>query len=716
MAVFSTIGAAIATGLSLTGTFITTGVFAGLSAAGVIVASIVAGGLASATARALGVFEPPNVGDSASDPGVSIQLPPATDNKLPILYGQAFTSGPIFDAAISNENQTMTYCIALSEETDTGSFSCSQVFMNDVELVFGPGSNAVSSHRDPNQSTTTDYNGKIRLNIYQGGSAAGNQIFPASGATTAATAIVPHWGANHTANAMVYAVLQIDYDAENGLAGLPQMTFKMNNTLNNPGDVLYDYLSNSRYGAGLSNAQIDITSITDTANTSMKGFCDELVPYVDKYGNTVSNKRYQINGMLSTFNAVSTNIDNICKNSGTFFTYNPKQGEFAAIPNRELSAPELANCLVYNDDNIVSKIDISSTELYSLYNGVEVTFMDQNRKDQNNTVLVETPALDRNANEPDNILKYNLDLINDNIRAERLANIDLNQSRVSTVIQFSADFSGIQTDVGDVIKVTNDLYGWNEKLFRAMRVTEVQTAEGMVTAQISAMEYTSQYYVDPGATETPDIGIIDLPRLPIIPPIYIPQVYNGSYGNVDALPGSVFGNVIVNDTMQVFGAGAQLENAGLSTTTTYPSGFPSNTYPNYSELITPEVYDISGVDQGDYTFTSVANLGGTLPVGGYDVGFRNNVTIQFANATHSSNQTTGGGGVTFTNIDGAPPQLTDTKKVPVDPASYSLPSDMKPVQATVRVQGYTTIDTSNVAARQFGNMGYEMKRITKGEK
>ncbi len=692
MAVFTAIATAIVGAIGLSGVLAT------------IATSVIAGGLAYGTARALGVFKPPSF-DQGADPGTSIQLPPATDNKLPILYGQAFTSGPIFDAAISNENKTMTYCIALSEETTTGTFSCSEIFMNDVKLVFS--GNTVTSHVDPNQSTATSYAGNVRVNIYQGGSAGSDVIFPASGtgASTAATSIVPHWGVNHTANAMVYAVMQIDYDAENGLSGLPQMTFKMNNTLNNPGDVLFDYLTNDRYGAGLSTSQIDVTSITGTANTAMKGYSDELVSYTNASNVSTTLKRYQINGMLSTFDTCTTNIDKLCQSAGTFFSFNVKDGKFKAIPNRALSTAEKANCLVYNDDNIVSKIDISSTELYALYNGVEVEFMDQQRKDQTNTVKITTPPADRNANEPDNVLNYKLDMINDNVRAEILANIDLNQSRVGTVIQFVSDFSGIQSDVGDVIKITNSLYGWTDKLFRVMRVTEQQDESGMVTAQISAIEYSDNYYTHPVLTETPDLGLIDLPRLPVIPPIYIPEVYSGDYANVPAIPGSVFGNVIVNDSMKVYGAGAQLENAGLSNTSLVNGT-------TYHDVITPEVYDITGVDIGDYTFSAVANAGGTLPIGGYDLGFRNNVTLQFANATHSSNQNIGGGGVSFTNIENAPPQLTDNKKVSLDPATYSLASDFLPQTATMRIQGYSTLDGS----RAFGNMGYEMKRITKGEK
>ncbi len=330
MAVFTAIATAIVGAIGLSGVLAT------------IATSVIAGGLAYGTARALGVFKPPSL-DQGADPGVSIQLPPATDNKIPILYGKAFTSGPIFDAAISNSNKTMTYCIALSEETQTGTFSVGDIYMNDVELVFT--GNTVTSHIDPNQSTATTYNGNVRVNVYQGGSAAGDCIFPTSGGV-AATSIVPHWGANHTANALVFAVMQIDYDAENGLTGLPQMTFEMTNSLNNPGDVLYDYLTSPRYRANLTHAHIDVNSIIGTATTQMAGYCDELVAYTNKANVSTTNKRYEINGILITFNSASTNIDQICQARETFFTYKVKDGVFAAIPNRAIRTAEKANCLV----------------------------------------------------------------------------------------------------------------------------------------------------------------------------------------------------------------------------------------------------------------------------------------------------------------------------------------------------------------------------------
>ena len=241
--------------------------------------------------------------------------------------------------------------------------------------------------------------------------------------------------------------------------------------------------------------------------------------------------------------------------------------------------------------------------MYGLFNSVEVEFADQNRKDQQNTVRVTTPNSDRNPNEPDNELKYRLDLVNDNLRAEALANIDLNQSRVSTVLQFESDFSGLQTDVGDVIKVTNDLYGFSDKLFRVMRCTEKQTDEGMVTVQMSCIEYSDDYYTEANVTESAVPDFIDIPKLPVVTPLPIPVLFsNDGYSNVGTLPGSVFGNVMTNEALKTFGAGVQIEDANLSNT----SLANGNTF---IDVITPAEFDIKGIDIGDYSFDAFGTPG-----------------------------------------------------------------------------------------------------------
>jgi hypothetical protein len=53
------------------------------------------------------------------DQGVRLQIPPAANSKVPVLYGAAFFGGNITDAVMTNTNKTMYYCLTLSEKTGT---------------------------------------------------------------------------------------------------------------------------------------------------------------------------------------------------------------------------------------------------------------------------------------------------------------------------------------------------------------------------------------------------------------------------------------------------------------------------------------------------------------------------------------------------------------------------------------------------------------------
>ncbi len=496
MAIFTAIAAissAIVSAIGIsTATIIGSLTWAGLAT------SIIATGLTLGTAKLLGVFNMPKL--DTKDPGVKIQLPPSTDNKVPRLYGRNFTGSIIIDAEIKNQNKTMAYAMLISEQSPNDSWSINKIYRGDTELVFGTGANAhvVQSIIDPNATASTVVTGKMRCRVYAGGSGSAKQIFPVpGGSVTAANAYglgsgqFSNWTSANTMDGLVFAIFEIDYDQENGLVGLDNITFDINNALNEPSNVLLDYLRNERYGAGISNTMIDTASFNDWFT-----YADANVSYTDSSNVTQQHSRYQIDGALSTFNTVKQNIDKICQAGGAFFTYNAKQGQFGVVVNRAATAGELANAFVLNDDNIVGKIQITSTDLFSLFNQIEVEYASVNQKDQTDVYFAEANVNIRNPNEPDNKLQYRLDMVNDRTRVAQLANIDLNQSRISTVINLTADFSAMQVDVGDVVKLTVPLYGYTNKLFRVMRTTEFEDPEGMITVKLVLLEYDADVYGD----------------------------------------------------------------------------------------------------------------------------------------------------------------------------------------------------------------------------
>lgn len=698
MAVFSAIGAAVASALTLTGTFATiAGV--GLSFAGTIVAGVVAAGLSLATAKVLGVFDPPDLGP---DPGVKIQLAPNTDNKIGIAYGRNFMSGPITDIAISNSNDTMHYCITLSEQVEGGTYTVNDIYRDTSKLNFSSGNASVNSQTNPNSTNVSTIAGKIRCRVYAGGTAASNQIFPSSGTQVAATTMMPHWTntTDYSMEDLVFAMIEIDYDRDNGMVGLGGMSFDVTNSVSNPGDVLIDYLNNTRYGAGMANTIIDVTSITGAANTALKGYSAEQVSFTPYGGGSSTQDRWQINGYLSTHSTVGTNIAKIAQASASFFLFDTKQGKFKVLPNRTASST-----FSLNDNNIVSKISVASTELYSLFNASEVEFNDVSRRDQSNTVKISTPDSELNPNEPENIAKFRLDLVNDPIRASQIANIDLSQSRNGLVVNCTTDFTGMEIDVGDVVDLTNTDFGFTAKEFRVMKHEELLDDSGMITCQLTLLEYNADVYIQPAVTNSAPQLPIDIPVIPIVP-IVAPGVWEGTYGNV-SVNQSTYGNVVVNDSMKTFGAGTQLADNPTNTITLTNNG-------TFQNLHTPQIYDTTGVNLGDYELTSVGQLTGTLTTDvSYNYGMKTVANVTWANATATHVQSVDTSMQFNGLINAVPPAVSLAKKLPLTiTGSGGAASDMLPANISLVQQGLTN---TGVTGPGFANMGYQLLRVTKGE-
>lgn len=483
MAIFTAIATAIVGAIGLTGVVAT------------IATGVIATGLGFATAKLLGITDRPSAAQQR-DPGVKIQLPPGTDNKVPRYYGRNYSGGIIIDAAISNQNKTMTYAIVISEYNTSDSWSINKIYRGDAELVFGSAGSGhiVQNVIDPNTTTNTTVTGKMRCRVYAGGSGSADQVFPNPSTSTPANAydMFPGWTSSNTMDGLVFAIFEIDYDSENGLTGLDAITFDINNALTEPSNVLLDYLQNDRYGANINISLID----TDTFN-SWNTFATANVSYFDTVANaTLTHQRYQIDGALSTFDSTKTNINKICQAGGAFFTYNNKSGKFAVVANKLASNAELANAFIFSDDNIISQIKISSTDLFNLYNQVEVEYPSVIQRDQTDTVFIEVTGALLHPNEPENVLSYRLDMVNDRSRVSELANIDLKQSRINTILEFTADYSAMQVDVGDVVKVNNTPFGYTDKLFRVMRTTEVEDTDGMLSVNLILLEYDEYIYED----------------------------------------------------------------------------------------------------------------------------------------------------------------------------------------------------------------------------
>jgi hypothetical protein len=208
--------------------------------------------------------QPDAVRSQEPDYGVREQVDPDTNNSIPIVYGEAYLGGKVVDAVLTNGNQTMWYCLTICEQTGpllsgaASVLSFESVYWNQSEIVFQGDGITAASLRDEEGNSSTDINGLVKFYFYSGSSATPAALRGyAQGTTDSAYNVFPNWTVNHSMENLVFVLIRVDYSKTKNITGLGNLEFKIKNTLTQPGDVLNDYMTNSRYGAGIAAEEIN---------------------------------------------------------------------------------------------------------------------------------------------------------------------------------------------------------------------------------------------------------------------------------------------------------------------------------------------------------------------------------------------------------------------------------------------------------------------------
>jgi hypothetical protein len=427
------------------------------------------------------------------DKGVRLQVAPNADSKIPVLYGTAFFGGNITDAQMTNNNKTMWYCVVLSEKTGArfsnsadSNYIFKDVYWNNQRIIFNSDGITVNYTVDKQGNVDRSLSGLVKVYCYQGNSELGVQPEGYLATIPNAYDVFPEWTeATHPMDNLVFALVRVDYNREKNVTGIGDMLFHIENDTFKPGDVIYDYLTSTRYGAGIAAGDILTTTIT-----ALNTYSDAAVNYDDEgTGAETLADRYQINGLIDTANPVLQNAEAILSATASWLSYDSMEGKWSVVINRAGSS--IAS---FNDSNILGSISLSGTGLQDLYNNVKVEFPHRDLRDSGDFVNIELDEEFRNSNEEDNVLNLKYDIINEPVQAQLLGFIELKQSRVDLVIRFQTDFSYINLKAGDLIDVTNSRVGFSSKVFRITSITEVQDDGEALLMEITALEYDSDVY------------------------------------------------------------------------------------------------------------------------------------------------------------------------------------------------------------------------------
>lgn len=253
---------------------------------------------------------------------------------------------------------------------------------------------------------------------------------------------------------------------------------------NNPAWVLLDFLRSKRYGVGIEDDRIDFASFATEA-----AYCDDMVPD----GNGSQEPRFRLD---YTIDYEAPSLDVIEDMLATFRAY-----------------------LLYSDGKLRLKVEKSEVPVHAFgMNNIvhgSFTYSKASRKDIPNRVVAEwvDPQADYERvetaydNEIDQdrrgeVYSRTVTLLGVTRpgQAGRMARFYHDSAYwANTFCEFRVGIDALHCEVGDVVQVSHDVPGWEQKLFRILEIEEGEDDEAILRCR----EYVPAIYHDRGVVYQP---------------------------------------------------------------------------------------------------------------------------------------------------------------------------------------------------------------------
>ena len=424
-------------------------------------------------------IEEPNIDDQNRGALVNKQ---SNIEPIPVIYGQRKVGGTrvFVSTGGAKKNEYLYIALALCEgEVE----EIGDVYINDV------------------LSTDSKYSGLVSITKYLGTDAQTYSTLLAEADDT--------WGANHRLRGVAYLAMRFKYDPD-VFSSIPEVqavvkgrkVYDPETTTtvwsDNPALCLRDYLTNARYGKGLSSALID-----DTSFIAAKAFCNTTV--TSSTAGAGTQKIFECNAIIDTGKNLFDNVRILLRGMRGLMPYS--NGIYSLIIDKsESSSFDLT------PDNITSDLTVASAGKTKKYNKVTVKFTNPEANWQSDTVFwppagssEETTFLSEDNNQ-ELSTEITLPTITNYYSARDIARVACLTSRASDLsVKVTATSEALVIAAGDVVRLEQPSMGWVDdgvtdarQLFRVVGIQLVNTGEVKLTLQ----KYDSSIYTwDEGADE-----------------------------------------------------------------------------------------------------------------------------------------------------------------------------------------------------------------------
>ena len=471
--------------------------------------------------------------------GIMVNKRSSADS-LPVIYGTRRVGGNIVWLAVSPDNQFLYMVIALCEG-QVARFT--ELYIDDVLYATYTGSDStygtaqtVSSLASASTSVPTNTSGlSIETDhpVYSGietvedvdtthyltnfaffnGTDDGLNASTLTGLSEVSSL---GWTSAHAGKGIAHAVFKLKYNSD-AFNSIPKINFiirgkQINTNLSgssyaysaNPALVLYDYLTSTRYGKGLSASDIDTSAFTTAA-----GVCNTSVT---PYTGASSEALFECHTALGNKTKIIDNVKKVLSSMRSYFTFS---GGLYTIKVEGTGSSVLS----ITEDMIVSGIQAQGETKQKRYNRVIARF-DNAEKNFQPDEAIYPPSDETNVA---SAYKYATMLANDNdeelhfemsmpctvspYQAEDMAELVLKRSRAGLQINFVATSEAQELAIGDIFQVTHSGLGFSANNYICVGLSLRNNGN----VGIKAIEYSADAYTYNTKLETAEQPTTFLP-------------------------------------------------------------------------------------------------------------------------------------------------------------------------------------------------------------
>ena len=435
----------------------------------------------------------------------------SNDASIPVVYGERLVGGTRVFVETSGSDNTYLYIALVLSEGEINDITEIRI---DDKAVTWSADLADNTQVTVNSSDTNFYKNSESLITVEPHYGTDGQ------SASSLLSTLSNWGSDHKLSGLAYLAIRFKWN-QDVFSGVPKIQAKVQGkkvvTYNaslvaqtasystNPAWCLLDYLTNARYGKGLSVNEIDLQTFYDASLV-----CEtQVTPYSG--GSDINI--FDCNTALDTSLSIIENVRELLKGCRGYLPYTA--GKYQLIIETTGTAS-----ITLTEDDIIDGYTLSSPEKNNKFNRVIVSYVNPDRNYQVDEVQFPPiddsglPSADQHANmktaDGGYLLegRFDFQTITNPYQAEEMAEIILRRSRESLTLAINVAFNSYDLKIGDIVNITHSSLGFSAKPFRVLSLTFNED----FTIGLNLVEYQSTHYTWASKTEQATIPTTNLPN------------------------------------------------------------------------------------------------------------------------------------------------------------------------------------------------------------